>query len=643
MSFNGSGVFTINTAGQPVITGTTISSTTFNSLTADLATGLTTALTKDGQSTPTANIGMGAFKITNLAAGTVASDAARLDQVQGGAATFITVTGTDTLTGTVSPALSAYATGNQFSFLVANTNTGAVTINVDGIGSKAITRTGTTALVAGDMVAGQAVEIIYDGTRFQLVNGNSFTNLKVSGTLGVTGASTFTGTVGAVDVTTTGNTILGNASTDTLNVGNGGLVKDASGNVGIGTTVNNVYDQAASARPLVVQKSDTNTTLNGSLANITIVNSDTTTNNTAQLNFAAITGASTNQYSSASISTIFGARTNTVYPSGILTFSTSAATAAPVERMRIDSSGNLLLGSTSATGTGALRGSYGTGAVTTNFAAGDAALNANTTGANSTALGNFALGSNLSGTQNSAFGYGALFTNTTGNSNSAFGVQSLTFNLTTSNNTAQGYRSLYYNTASNNTAVGYQAMLGASGTSTGTLNTAIGYQAGSAITSGSNNTLVGAYTTTPGGITGANWTVLSDGQANVKLAIDTNSAIWAVNGQHFFNQAAPTAKTAAATLTGAELLTGIITYNGLAANLTMPLGSDLDTAITGGNLPVGFAFEFVVINTGAATATMAVNTNVTFVGVLTVLALASVRWRVRKTAASTFIVYRVSN
>ena len=37
------------------------------------------------------------------------------------------------------------------------------------------------------------------------------------------------------DFTTTGNTVLGDASTDTLNVGNGGLVKDASGNVGIGT------------------------------------------------------------------------------------------------------------------------------------------------------------------------------------------------------------------------------------------------------------------------------------------------------------------------------------------------------------------------------------------------------------------------
>jgi hypothetical protein len=37
------------------------------------------------------------------------------------------------------------------------------------------------------------------------------------------------------NVSVTGNTILGDATTDTLNVGDGGLVKDASGNVGIGT------------------------------------------------------------------------------------------------------------------------------------------------------------------------------------------------------------------------------------------------------------------------------------------------------------------------------------------------------------------------------------------------------------------------
>lgn len=36
------------------------------------------------------------------------------------------------------------------------------------------------------------------------------------------------------DLTTTGNTILGNASTDTLNVGSGGIVKDATGLTGFG-------------------------------------------------------------------------------------------------------------------------------------------------------------------------------------------------------------------------------------------------------------------------------------------------------------------------------------------------------------------------------------------------------------------------
>ena len=64
MSYQGNGTFLISTAGQPVVTGTTISSTAFNALTADLATGLSTALTKDGQTTPTANIPLGGYKIT---------------------------------------------------------------------------------------------------------------------------------------------------------------------------------------------------------------------------------------------------------------------------------------------------------------------------------------------------------------------------------------------------------------------------------------------------------------------------------------------------------------------------------------------------------------------------------------------------
>jgi hypothetical protein len=121
---------------------------------------------------------------------------------------------------------------------------------------------------------------------------------------------------------------------------------DSSGNVGIGATTNNVFDAVAVARPLVVQKSDTSTTLNGSTAAITIANSDTTTSNTAQLNFAAITGASASQYSSAIISCIFGARTNTQYPTGQLVFSTSTSlNTAPTEKMRIDSAGLVTIAS----------------------------------------------------------------------------------------------------------------------------------------------------------------------------------------------------------------------------------------------------------------------------------------------------------
>jgi len=150
MSYNGSGVFSINSAGQPVVTGTTISSSTFNALTADLAAGLTTALTKDGQSTPTADIKMGGFKITGLANGTLATDAAAFGQITSrfnvdGYTTTVTAAGTTTLTvastfeqfftGTTTqtvllPVTSTLVLGNQYE--ITNMSTGVVTVNSSG-------------------------------------------------------------------------------------------------------------------------------------------------------------------------------------------------------------------------------------------------------------------------------------------------------------------------------------------------------------------------------------------------------------------------------------------------------------------------------------------------------------------------------
>lgn len=278
MSYNGSGTFQINTSGQPVVAGTVISSTAFNALTADLANGLSTAITKDGQTTVTNNIPMAGFKITNLGAATVGTDAARYSQIQGGTDKLITVSGTDTLTGSMTPTLTAYAAGNQFSFVVANTNTGAVTINIDGVGSKSITRTGSTALVAGDLVANQVALIEYDGTRFQLLNGNSFTNLNVSGnetvggTLGVTGATTLSAAL------TYGGVTLTNAVT-----GTGKMVLDTSPTIATPTVTNPTVTNYVES-VVAIGNSSTSQTLsltNGTVQTVTLTGNCTFTMPTA--------------------------------------------------------------------------------------------------------------------------------------------------------------------------------------------------------------------------------------------------------------------------------------------------------------------------------------------------------------------------
>ena len=67
-------------------------------------------------------------------------------------------------------ALSAYRTGQIYTFLANHSNTGASTLNVDGQGAKAITKDVATPLIANDILSGQVVSVLYDGTRFQLLS-----------------------------------------------------------------------------------------------------------------------------------------------------------------------------------------------------------------------------------------------------------------------------------------------------------------------------------------------------------------------------------------------------------------------------------------------------------------------------------------
>lgn len=170
MSFDDAGTFEITTPGQPVSPHTTISSTNFNSLMQDVAEGISTAICKDGQSTVDANIPMNSKKFTGLAAGSARTDSASLANLQDGTGVYVaTVGGTaDVITLTASPAITAYAAGQTFRFIASGANTTNVTVNVSSIGAKAITKNGTTALVAGDIPSGAMVTITYDGTRFIL-------------------------------------------------------------------------------------------------------------------------------------------------------------------------------------------------------------------------------------------------------------------------------------------------------------------------------------------------------------------------------------------------------------------------------------------------------------------------------------------
>jgi hypothetical protein len=131
MSYNGSGTFQINSAGQPVVTGTVISSTAFNALTADLATGLSTAITKDGQTTTTVRI--------PFAAGiTVSGGAAATNTWTGASGSSLPVTALAAATGA-----NRYLVTVTFKGVLSNTNgttiTPAITITLkNGAGGSTI-------------------------------------------------------------------------------------------------------------------------------------------------------------------------------------------------------------------------------------------------------------------------------------------------------------------------------------------------------------------------------------------------------------------------------------------------------------------------------------------------------------------------
>jgi hypothetical protein len=106
-------------------------------------------------------------------------------------------------------------------------------------------------------------------------------------------------------------------------------------------------------------------------------------------------------------------------------------------------------------------------------------------------------------------------------------------------------------------------------------------------------------------------------------------------------QSAPVAKTAAATLTAAELTNGIITYTGAAVAITLPTVADTEALVS--SAKNNSSFDFSIINTGATNAaTLTAGTGWTLVGVAAVSAVTSSTWRARKTGDGAWTAYRIS-
>ena len=215
MSYNGSGTFNINSAGQPVVTGTVISSTAFNALTADLGTGLSTAITKDGQTVATARIPFAAGINSSLV-----TDA------------------TNTTTGSI---ITAGGVGIAKALFVGTTANIAGTTTLAGVTATSITDSGLTA---GRVTYAGTAGLLQDSANLTF-NGSA---LAVTGTLSATGTATITGkatlnsTAGGSQSSNKLNFTSAAANPDGIYMGNTtgtmvvGIEGSSGGQLGVGTS-----------------------------------------------------------------------------------------------------------------------------------------------------------------------------------------------------------------------------------------------------------------------------------------------------------------------------------------------------------------------------------------------------------------------
>lgn len=250
MSRNGSGTYSLP-AGNPVITGTNITSNWANTTMSDIATALTGSVAADGQTPMTGALQMGNNKITGVANGTASTDVATVGQISNPNITGGSIDGTPI--GNISPSTGKFTTLNASS---GATLSGTCTAPTVTPGSDNSTKIATTAFVQS-AIAAVSSGVTSFNTRTGVV---TLTSGDVTGALGYTPYN-----AGGATVVTTSNistyapsptgsgasgnwgiNITGNAATVTNGVYTTGSQsisgdKTFTGNINVGSTANQIY------------------------------------------------------------------------------------------------------------------------------------------------------------------------------------------------------------------------------------------------------------------------------------------------------------------------------------------------------------------------------------------------------------------
>jgi len=205
MPFDGSGTYTVTYTWVTEGASPPIALSKLDTELTGIASALSNCLLRDGTGIPSADISWNGKKLTTLADSTTRTGAPATKQVQDNSFCVVgSVAGTDTITGSLTPAITAYAAGMQVVVEPANTNTAGATLNLNSVGAATLVKWDGDALSAGDLVQNVPALAIYDGSNFVVVNPQlAWTGFDTGGKVGyrnipLAAASTYT--LAATDV-----------------------------------------------------------------------------------------------------------------------------------------------------------------------------------------------------------------------------------------------------------------------------------------------------------------------------------------------------------------------------------------------------------------------------------------------------------